>query len=194
LQTNKIFKQKNMKKLFILLSTVFLFVTATAQVSNGIPVAQKGDFDLGIMIGIPPVADAKTPTFSVDGSWVIMSGFINTNTFGRNGAIDLGVYYGITFYGGSGWTTVQNSILFRPSFHFQFLNNLDTYGGILLGANIWATSIDEGDNHINTHEAIGPFLGAKYYFTNSFAVKLELATDIINGDVPILAAGISLKF
>jgi hypothetical protein len=186
-----------MRKLFILLSSVFLFATASAQVSSGgISTAQNGDFSLGITLGIPPVAHAKTPTFAVDASWVIMSGFINTNTFGKNGAIDLGVYYGVTFYGGSEWATIQNSAIFRPAFHFQFLNNLDTYAGVLVGANIWGTTYDKGygENHTNVNVVLGPFVGAKYYFSDAFGVKLELASDVANGDVPVLAAGISLKF
>jgi len=194
-----------MKKLFMLLATAaVLFFNANAQVvKEGIKVAQKGDFDLGLMIGVPPVQNANMPTISADLSWGLISGFINTKTFGQNGAIDLGVYYGITSYGhkefGEKHGLLQNCILARGIFHFQFIENLDTYVGILSGVNLWSWSWEDSNgknkkNGTDSKAVFGSFLGAKYYFTEKFGVKLEFEGDFVEGNIPAVATGVTFKF
>ncbi|MCK9156190.1 MAG: porin family protein [Paludibacteraceae bacterium] len=192
-----------MKKVLFLLISVFAFATANAA-SSGIETAQKGDFNLGLMIGIPPVGDhwdADIPMVSLDGSWVISSGFINTSKFGQNGAIDLGFYYGTCLYsfdwnnghqkGTNGlW---QNALLFRSGFHFQFLKNLDTYAGAGVGVNIWSPTQDS-DWKTDSKGAFSLYTGAKYYFSDMFGVKLEFAHDFNEDNLPVLSAGIALKF
>ncbi len=186
----------------LLATASIVFFNANAGV-NGIEVAQKGDMDLGLMIGIPPTKNAKLPTVSLDASWVLTSGFIDTNTFGENGAVDLGFYYGFTPYGEESGhitqKTFQNCMLARSAFHFQFVKNLDTYLGILTGINLWSWSWeDENSNQDNsgtdTKGVFGAYTGAKYYFSEKFAVKMEFADDFIEGNIPSIAMGVSFKF
>jgi hypothetical protein len=201
-----------MKKIFMLLATAsIVFFNANAGV-NGIKVAQKGDFDLGLMVGIPPAGDydyykvdPKIPTFSLDLSWVLTSGLINTKTFGQNGAIDLGFYYGFTAYtkGVKGTNIegnqLQNCMLARSAFHFQFVENLDTYGGVFAGVNIWSWDYDADLGNIKddtgVKAAFGPYIGAKYYFSEKFGAKLEFAEDISEDhNIPNVSIGVTFKF
>jgi len=192
-----------MKKLFMLLATAtIVFFNVNASVS-GIEVAQKGDVGLGIMLGAPPASHANMPTVSIDAAWVLTSGFINTKTFGQNGAVDLGFYYGFTSYGWNSWNTnhntVQNCALARSSFHFQFVEKLDTYAGMFAGVNLWAWSWSDNhnnkDNGIDSKPAFGPFMGAKYYFSEKFGVKMEFAHDAYEDhNVPNVSVGITFKF
>lgn len=184
-----------MKKLFLLLATAsIVFFNANAGV-DGNEVAKKGDFDLGLMVGIPAAGDvdAKMPTISLDASWGLTDGLINTKTFGQNGTIDLGFYYGFTAYGNKDWTLLQNCMLLRSAFHFQFVKNLDTYGGVFAGVNIWSWSGDNAPEG-EAKAALGPFIGAKYYFSEKFAAKMEFAEDLNESNVPNVALGISFKF
>ncbi len=174
-----------------LATATIVFFNANAA-TDGITAFQKGDFDLGIMIGVPAESHANMPTVSLDGAWGLTSGFINTKAFGQNGGIDLGFYYGITSYDNA----LQNCILARSAFHFQFVKNLDTYAGILAGVNIWSPTGDAKDAgaDTNTNAAFGLYTGAKYYFSNKIGAKLELASDFNEGDVPWVSAGITFKF
>lgn len=197
-----------MKKVLIFIVSVLAFATANAKVS-GIQYATPGDFSLGIMLGIPPAGDndgARMPMISLDGNWGVASGFINTSAFGQNGAIDLGFYYGICAYkqvlevlpehhkieGG----ILQNAVLFRAAFHFQFVENLDVYGGISNGVNIWSPT-GESDKFWDTDVkyAGGMFFGGKYYFSDVFGVKAEFPVfDWNEGNLPTFSAGVSFNF
>ncbi|GHU95455.1 hypothetical protein FACS1894156_5100 [Bacteroidia bacterium] len=174
-----------------------LLVSVNAKAGvNEITVAQKGDFNLGIGIGIPYVKDwnALAPTVSADMSWVLTSGFINTKAFGKNGGVDLGVYYGFSAYrqdlatsAAASHKLFQHSALVRAAFHFQFVEKLDAYAGIMCGTNIRAYS---DNTKTDANFAYHLYSGAKYYFLPNFAVKLEFIEDFS----PWGMVGIQLKF
>ncbi|KAA6334668.1 hypothetical protein EZS27_017037 [termite gut metagenome] len=77
-------------KFFVFCTTCLLAVNADAQM-NKISVSKKGDFNLGLAIGTPTIKgwDAVMPAISADASWVFLSEFIDTKTFGKNGSVDL---------------------------------------------------------------------------------------------------------
>ena len=178
-----------MKKLFVLL-TIVTFVFFNANADKGITSFQKGDIDLGIMVGTPTERSANMPTVSVDAAWGLTSGFIDTKNSGQNGAVDLGLYYGITSYE----YALQNCILARSAFHFQFVENLDTYAGIFAGVNIWSPTGSARDAKTHTNAAFGLYIGAKYYFSHKIGAKLEFANDFDESDVPWMAVGVAFKF
>lgn len=190
-----------MKKLVsLLVACIFVFASVSAKKGgSGIEDVQKGDFNLGLQLGLPPVGDwdKDMPMISLDASWVIASGFISTSSFGENGAVDLGLYYGICHYSreerGYDFGLLQNCILFRGAFHFQFLPKLDTYAGSFLGVNIWSPT---GDSEWKTDSkaCVGFFTGAKYYFTDMFGVKAELGHDLVEDNYPLLSGGITFRF
>ena len=191
-----------MKK--ILLFVVACFAVATVSASNveKIPFANKGDFSLGLMIGIPPrAANAVLPTISVDGMWGLVDGLAKTKTFGENGAIDLGFYANICFYDygtnddrDAGWS-IPAAV--RSGFHWEFVKKLDVYSGFQGGI-----AISEGWDGINSDSDIyvdgifGMYLGAKWMFTDVFGVRLEYSGDWIGkeNNLPPFAGGVTFNF
>jgi hypothetical protein len=150
-----------MKKLIVLSLLSFLAVTANAQ-----DVFRRGTniVNLGIGLGTH---------FPVEASFEhsIVDGLIK----GENGAIGVGGY--------ADWYPSNNFALgARATFHYQFVDRLDTYAGLILGygitGNVSASSV--------LHSV---FLGARYYFAPRVAVYSE-----ISDGTSYLSAGIALKF
>ncbi|KAA6311264.1 hypothetical protein EZS27_037573 [termite gut metagenome] len=177
-------------------SYLLVSIHADAQI-NKTSVAQKGDFNLGLTIGTPRIKgwNAVMPVISTDASWIVLSEFIDTKTFGKNGSVDVGVYYGFSAYKQDNLLGIDgenqllyHSALIRSAFHFQFVDKLDTYAGIMSGANIRSYSNNSLTNDVSF--AYNLYAGAKYYFSPKFAIKLECIEDF----TPWLSAGVSFKF
>jgi len=81
----------------------------------------------------------------------------------------------------------------RSTYHYQFFDRVDTYGGIVLGLKFKTDNIPENDIYDN-EEGIWPMgailAGIKYYFTDNFSVMSELYA----GQVAFFNIGIGLKF
>ena len=76
----------------------------------------------------------------------------------------------------------------RGAFHYQLVDNLDTYSGIQLGFDNFNTNLNEsGADAIFWTYSI--FAGARYYFHPNFSVNAEVCLGITN-----LNVGISYKF
>ena len=198
--------ETEMKKILVLLVSAFVCLTASAKVS-GIEDAKKGDFNLGLQMGVPPASGAGDkaymPLISLDGAFVLTSGFINTKAFGQNGAVDLGFYgafcgYEKDYFDDSEF--IQIPMLLRSAFHFQFVPKLDTYAGAFAGVNIWKSTGDGWGRAGNpgefsdTKACVGLYTGAKYYFSDVFGVKLEFGHDVCEDNYPFLAGGFSFRF
>jgi len=114
------------------------------------------------------------------------------------GVIGVGGYVGYTSwkweYSGWGYKYTDIIIAARGTFHYPFVDKLDTYFGILLGAEI-VTADEFGTSWGYDYSASGsglvfsPFVGGRYYFTENFAALLELGYGIA-----YLNLGIALKF
>lgn len=83
----------------------------------------------------------------------------------------------------------------RGTFHYQFVDDLDTYAGILVGGYA-ANSTYYGANGYENYTAAeggglldGAFVGVRYYFTDNFAVASELGFGIA-----IVNVGVDFKF
>jgi len=80
----------------------------------------------------------------------------------------------------------------RGTFHYQLYDNLDTYGGIMVGIDI--KSDNYNSTTIGTKCKLGTelitavFVGGRYYLTNKFAGNVELSTGIA-----IISIGASFK-
>ena len=170
-----------MKK--ILLFVVACFAVATVSASNveKIQFANKGDFSLGLMIGIPPrAANAVLPTISVDGMWGLVDGHDKKKT--TNDDRD------------AGWS-IPAAV--RSGFHWEFVKKLDVYSGFQGGI-----AISEGWDGINSDSDIyvdgifGMYLGAKWMFTDVFGVRLEYSGDWIGkeNNMPPFAGGVTFNF
>lgn len=201
-----------MKKFLFAVATAFMAMTASASNVEKIQFANAGDFSLGIMVGVPAYGNANMPQISLDGMWGLKDGFINTKTFGQNGAIDLGAYvsfcqYGDTYRDGVGYKVKHSywnlPIVLRSGFHWEFVKKLDVYAGFQGGVAIehWMdnTEIAGVDNRTSGNHCDGVFgmyYGAKWMFTDAFGVKLEWGWDCVGdgNDMSPIAAGVTFNF
>lgn len=81
----------------------------------------------------------------------------------------------------------------KGAFHFQFVDKLDTYAGVLLGYNVASVKLGDDDFDYKPEAAGGvaysTFAGARYFFKENFAAYAELGYGIA-----ALELGIALKF
>lgn len=197
-----------MKKVlaFALAAMSFLSANAGNLRATGMTMVEKGGFTLGVGIGTPGyggVNKAVMPMITVDGQWGLASGFIKSKHFGNNGGVDLGFQYGICGYnlwkeadlkGG----VMQNMIVLRSAFHYQFLKPLDTYAGFFGGVDLSSPTGDwdeySKDHWDHADSMFGMYWGAKWYFNDTFGAGLEFEDDFIKGNAPVVSAKASFKF
>lgn len=200
-----------MKKFLLAIATAFVALTASASNVEKIQFANAGDFSLGVMIGVPAYGGGNMPHISVDGMFGLKDGFINTKTFGQNGAIDLGAYIGFCQYGDK-WEVAgveykhsywNLPIALRCGFHWEFVKKLDVYAGFQGGVAIehWmdkqeVPGVDNRDFGNHCDGVFGMYSGAKWMFSDLFGVKLEWSCDWIGdgNDMSPIAAGITFNF
>ncbi|MDR1644773.1 MAG: hypothetical protein LBS05_02955 [Tannerellaceae bacterium] len=167
-----------MKK--ILLAGLFLLSVAAV---NGQEIFSKGaqrvNAGIGLGSGIP---------IEVSYEKSVIDDLIN----GNNGAIGIGAYGGWYHSSIDYWSYNHYVLGARGAFHYQFVDKLDTYGGLMLGYNI-ATASWTGDG-----ESIGSatgsvfdfsiFVGGRYFFKPKLGVYAELGYGIA-----YLSAGVTFK-
>ena len=206
-----------MKRLFLMLTMALVSMNLFSATNEGssskssgakvkeIAVVEKGGCNMGIMIGVPPInyyqggehVNSTIPTFSFDANWGIASGFAKTKTFGNNGGVDLGFIYSINHYAGddSKRGMLQNSILIRAAFHWEFVRNLDVYMCIANGVNIFNSTKSHAHwDFSDCNYAGGIFAGVKYYFTDFFGVKIDFGSDWNDGNISNFGGGVTFKF
>jgi hypothetical protein len=172
-----------MKKI-IILSMVFCFAVA----ANAQEIFQKGTNVLNLGIGIGSYIPVE-----VSFEHGIVSGLIK----GENGSIGIGGYAGWYTDSNSypsGKLTYNNVLLgARGAFHYQFVDKLDTYAGLMLGYEIVSSKWSGGGLYNGVISTSGftsaCFLGARYYFSPTIAAYGELGYGIA-----YLKAGVALKF
>lgn len=158
-----------MKKLFILAVMLFAVVLVKAQD----PMFLKEDKVVNLGIGLGYYGSASVSA-SLD--YCIADGIL------ENGSIGVGPYVGF------GLRTNYTDVLFgaRGTFHYPFIDDLDTYVGFGLGARISKYRYYTG---ISPHLNGGFFLGARYGINETLTVFGELGSGI-----NYLNVGIALNF
>ena len=118
--------------------------------------------------------------------------------------LSVGAYFGIARYKWEGvslfWgDTYSYTRLFlafgaRAAWHFNFLQNLDTYAGLGLGYIMYSYGGNASYlNDLGLSKGafdFGAFIGARYFFTNIIGVYLETGYS----GLTFVSAGLSLKF
>jgi len=111
--------------------------------------------------------------------------------FKKRATIGVGGYLAYTsskYKGVEDWSYSDLIVGGRASFHFQFVEKLDTYIGLLLGYDI--VSYGHKDANLGGSRFISSeFLGARYYLAKNFSIFGELGYGISP-----LEIGISFKF
>ncbi|MBQ8760121.1 MAG: hypothetical protein IJZ06_01710 [Bacteroidales bacterium] len=155
-----------MKKKLLFLVAVFCFL--------GLGVQAQSTMSKGQLVGSARVGFSNHGVpIDLALDYGVVSGFINGNA-----AVSVGGEVGVYMYNqiGDNGLRVDLSLGARGNFHYEFVNNLDTYIGLNLGL-------------LGRNFAMGGQLGARYYFGN-IGVNLEFGLGSSNNG----AIGVSYKF
>ena len=192
-----------MKKLFFTLAVIFACVSVSKAQED---VFQKGDMVLGVGIGIGNTLNSSgykssIPPIIIMGEYGLTDALIKKT---GKGYVGVGGYLSYTAnkyeysYAGSGtygWKYTYMIIGGRGAFHYQLVDKLDTYAGVIAGFNI-ASSKSYGDWGSTTLSAssnggfvYSTFVGARYFFTDKIAVFAEVGYGF-----NLLEAGVAFKF
>ena len=178
-----------MKKFLVFFSALTISIAGYSQT----PTFEKSDlvFNAGFGIGTSLYTGLgykmSIPPISISGEYGVVNNLFDVDDLN----LGVGGFFGIASskYEYSGWTGVPSGFKYsytvigvRGGLHYPLVDKLDTYGGIMLGANI-VNAKHYGDNSFfgnNNYSAatsglaFSIYAGARYYFTNNFAVMGEL--------------------
>lgn len=188
-----------MKKLLIVIACTFLGVQlASAQDFS------KGDVVINAGIGFGSTLHTGTgfkttvPPLSASVEFCIVDNLFDANSsIGVGGVIGYSAQkYEYSYLSYSSETKYSDFLLgARGSFHYQFVDKLDTYAGIVLAYDIVSTKSTYKGSGTNTYKAdgssffAGAYVGARYYFTDQFAAMAEIGYDIA-----VFKIGVAIKF
>jgi len=187
-----------MKKVVITLFAAFLAFNLSAQDN----MFTKGEKVLNLGIGFGggyyssySSGYSKIPFLSAAVDVGIIDGVLDVGSVGVGGYIG---YSSAKWESGYNYGWKESNFIIGPrgTFHYPLVDKLDTYAGILLGYQSVSWK-ETGDWGIYTGYAGGSsgiyfsgFVRARYYFTESLAVMLELGS----GGLALANVGVSFKF
>jgi len=186
-----------MKFKSLLLVTLFALGVSLANAQ----VVEKGDKVLNLGIGLGTALYSGT---GYTGSVPPISGSLEVvlkdDLFDGKGALGLGGYLGYAAYKWKysgfdyGWKYSNIIIGPRGYLHYNLLDKLDTYAGLMIGYNIVSSSsygsYTYGGNYSASASGIifSGFVGARYFFNDNLAGMVELGSGIA-----YLNLGVALK-
>ncbi len=176
-----------MRKVLFVLAFALIGLTYSAHAQF-----EKGQVDANIGIGL----GASFATGTVDLPPVSLA-----LDFGITDNLSLGAYLGYSAskedFSGFGvnysWKYTYLIVGARGAYHFDLVDQLDTYAGVMLGYNVASVKY-EGSGAAPASPSAGGvayagFAGARYHFGDTFGVYAELGYGIA-----LLNAGLTLKF
>ena len=176
-----------MKKVLFVLAFALIGLTYSAHAQF-----EKGQVDANIGLGL----GASFATGTVDLPPVSLA-----LDFGISDNLSLGAYLGYSAstdeFAGFGtsysWKYTYLIVGARGAYHFDLMDKLDTYAGVMLGYNVASVKYD-GPGAAPASPSAGGiaysgFAGARYHFGDTFGVYAELGYGIA-----LLNAGLTLKF
>ncbi|MBN2350859.1 MAG: outer membrane beta-barrel protein [Bacteroidales bacterium] len=178
-----------MKKNSLLLALVFALGTFILPMTTNAQMFNQGDKDLNLGIGLgnalytgsyykttlPPISVSLDYGFRDD---------IGPGVLGLGGYAGFSSYkYDYSAFLNYSWKITTIIIGARGTYHMEFMDNLDTYVGLLLGAKIVSFKYDDPAwEDYNTAAGSGLaysfFVGGKYYFSDNIALMGELGYGI----------------
>lgn len=109
---------------------------------------------------------------------------VKDELFDEKSSLGVGGYLGYTGakWENQGWGWNYSSIIVggRAALHYQLIDNLDSYTGLMLGYNVVSSKSFGSNGSWGNYSAVGSgityswFLGGRYYFTDNVAGLLEL--------------------
>ena len=184
-----------------LLSFLFVFAILFAQAQ----IVEKGDKILNLGLGLgTSLYSGSYISGTVPPLSASLEVIVNDDPFNDgNGAIGIGGYLGYSAfkskytnsYGTYGWKNSNIILGPRGYVHYNFLDNLDTYTGLLVGywinsSSYYGTQGYSGYSSGNNYGGLtwSWFIGGRYYFSDNLAAMLELGYG-----VAYLNIGVALK-
>jgi hypothetical protein len=180
----------------LIISFLLLFVAISASAQNTFVKGEKV-LNLGLGLGSGYYSGSgytnKIPPISAS-----LEVGVKDNLFDEKSSLGIGGYLGYMAakYEYNNWGYKYSDIIIgaRGILHYQLVDKLDTYTGILLGYDIVSAKefgTSSGSNYSSSTSGVvwSWFLGGRYYFNEKFAGMLELGYGI-----SYLNLGISVKF
>ena len=183
-----------MKKFFLPLIVIALFVMQ----GNSQNTFNKGDKVVNLTVGfgnhLYSGSGFSNVTPALAGSFEVG---VKDELFDANSSLGIGGYVGYTSaksnYAGAGFKYSDIILGVRGALHYQLVEKLDTYAGLMLGYDIvsakyYGTIGAYSGNATASKLAFSFFLGGRYYFNDRFAGLVELGVGITN-----LNIGVAIK-
>jgi hypothetical protein len=182
------------KSKFILFFTLVLFIvsTGTANAKKG-DIFAVGDNNLNIQLGAGNTwyhsgyYHTSLPQFSVSFDHGLRDDW-GPGIFGI-GAFASVATYKYDYYAHDDYRITEFNIAGRATYHYQFFDKVDTYGGVIAGVNIIRDNTPDNDE-AGVFPMGSVFAGIKYYFNSNICVMSELYAY----DVAFFNLGIGFKF
>ena len=163
---------------FVKVLAVVLFCAVFGMGANAQNTFNKGDKIVNLGLGVGSTWGAYSSAIPISGSFELG---IKDNLFDDKSSLGVGAYFG--FASTDGVTILYPGV--RGALHYQFVDKLDTYAGLMLGMRMWSWS--GGGSH---SDFILPlYIGGRYYFTDKIGAFAELGHGIA-----YLQLGVSIKF
>ncbi len=185
-----------------LIAFVAAFVCGAFNLVSAQNIFSKGDQVVNLGLGIGSYYggsgySSSIPPLSISYEKGIIDGLLD-----GKGSIGVGGYLG---YSANKWETVIGGNTYgykysymmigaRGAFHYQFVEKLDTYGGLMLGYNVVGSKSIGNNSGVDygaaTASGIGysAFVGGRYHFSDKIAAYAE-----IGYGVAALELGISIR-
>ena len=160
---------------------VFLFCAVFTMGANAQNTFNKGDKIVNLGIGLGNTYSGYSSMIPISGSFEVG---IKDNLFDDKSSLGVGAYFG--FASKDHWTFLYPGV--RGALHYQFIDKLDTYAGLMLAMRMYTWSY-EGHSDSYSDFIIPFYIGGRYYFTDKMAAFAELGHGIA-----YLQLGVSLKF
>jgi hypothetical protein len=182
-------------KHFVFVLVALLFLSTVQSFSKGPYTKERSDLNIGIGLGSTLYGTSTLPPITASYEF----GFPGKpNNF--TDKVSIGPYAGIAmaeddWYWGT-WTYTHIIIGARGSYHFYNEDNIDAYGGLMIGYNIVSSKYeskhgyDDSDHSSDAGSGLtySLYVGGRYYFSPGFGVYAELGYGIA-----YLSLGVTLK-
>lgn len=170
-----------MKKIYLLMIAILFAATTSAQS----PIFEQGNIAINAGVGL----GLRGLPVEVSAIYGIVDDLFRADGL----SLGVGGYFGFTSWkSGLLWYSGGYSVLpgVRGEVHYSVVDNLDFFGGVLLGLRMdhWDNDLVFG-NYTNWNLSTGAYVGAKYFVTDNFGFYASAGYGIT-----YLSAGIALQF
>lgn len=164
-----------MKKVFYSLGAVLCLTLAS---NKAMAQYEQGQSDINLGVGFVSSFTGGGMPFSLSYDYGLTDNISLGGIFAyASGKED----FSVPFFGDYSWKYTNMVIGVRGMYHLDLVDNMDTYGGIMLGYNLASAKFD-GDEALEAlviEPTVGGFswgvtVGGRYHFTDNFGAFLEL--------------------